>query len=179
MNSLSGTRTEANLMAAFDGESQAMTKYTLFAHKAKKDGYNDIAKIFEATANNERAHAEIWYKLIHNSDIPSTDQNLQNGVDSEYFEWNNMYPEFAKVAKEEGFDNIAWLFEEVAKIEEQHEARYKNLLQDVKQGTVFSKEGDTIWICTNCGHVVVGKTAPTVCPVCKQPQAYYMEKTTN
>ncbi len=177
MKSLSGTKTEANLIAAFAGESQAMTKYTFYSHKAKADGYNEISDIFKETADNERAHAEIWFKYLHDNEIPATMQNLQDGVDGEYFEHSNMYPEFAKVAKEEGFTEIAALFEQVAKIEEQHEMRYKKYLKDVKDGAVFSKDGDRVWICMNCGNVVVGKSAPQNCPVCKHPQAYFKEKT--
>lgn len=176
MKSLSGTKTEANLIAAFSGESQAMTKYTFYANKAKSDGYNEIGNIFQQTADNERAHAQIWFKYLHNNGIPETAQNLQDAEDGECFERSNMYPEFARIAKEEGFTEIADLFEQVAKIEEQHEMRFKKLLQDVKNGTVFSKDGDRLWICMNCGNVVVGKSAPQICPVCKHPQAFFKEK---
>ena len=175
MKSLSGTKTEANLITAYTGESQAHTKYTLFANKAKDDGYNEIAQIFEETANNERAHARLWYKDLHNDEMPTTSDNLSESVDGEYFEWNNMYPEFAKTALEEGFTEIARLFDLVAKVEQQHEARYRRLLTDVKNGKVFAKDGSAIWICMNCGNIVVGKSAPEICPLCKKPQAYFKE----
>lgn len=179
MPDLKGTRTEANLMAAFAGESQARNKYTYFASKAKKEGYQQIAAIFEETAQNEKEHAKIWYKLLKGGDIPSTEQNLKEAADGENYEWTDMYDKFAKEAKEEGFDHIAFLFEEVGKIEKEHEERYLKLLENVKDGLVFSKEGDKIWKCRNCGHIVVGKEAPGVCPVCNHPQAYFEVKAEN
>lgn len=176
---LNGSKTEANLLTAFAGESQANTKYTFYAAKARNDGYNQIAEIFEETANNERAHAEIWFKYLHNNQIPNTEVNLADGAEGENFEWSNMYPEFERVAKEEGFDDIAALFKMVGEIEAEHEKRYKKLLENVKNGLVFSKDGDTIWQCKNCGHIVIGRQAPLVCPVCKQKQAYFEIKKEN
>lgn len=169
---LKGSRTEANLLAAFAGESQARNKYTYYASKAKKDGYVQIAQLFEETANNEKEHAKIWFKLLHDG-IGTTAENLKDAAAGENYEWTDMYPEFAKVAKEEGFDHIAYLFEAVAAIEKHHEERYKKLLENVEGGKVFSKDGDMIWQCANCGHIVVGKKAPEVCPVCAHPQAYF------
>lgn len=175
---LKGSRTEANLMAAFAGESQARNKYTYYASKAKKDGYVQIAKIFEETAANEKEHAKIWFKLLHDG-IGMTPANLDDAAAGENYEWTEMYPEFAKVAKEEGFDHIAYLFEEVAKIEKEHEERYRKLLANVEGGLVFSRDDDRIWQCSNCGHIVVGKKAPEVCPVCAHPQAYFEIKAEN
>lgn len=175
---LKGSRTEANLMTAFAGESQARNKYTYYASKAKKDGYVQIAQIFEETANNEKEHAKIWFKLLHDG-VPSTAENLKDAAAGENYEWTEMYAEFAKVAKEEGFDHIAYLFEEVAKIEKDHEERYKKLLSNVEGNLVFSKDGDMMWICSNCGHVHFGKEAPEVCPVCAHPKAYFMVKAEN
>ena len=179
MPDLKGTKTEANLMAAFAGESQARNKYTYFASKAKKEGYQQIAAIFEETAQNEKEHAKIWYKLLKGGDIPSTADNLKEAADGENYEWTDMYDTFAKEAKEEGFDHIAFLFEEVGKIEKEHEERYLKLLENVKDGLVFSKDGDKIWKCRNCGHIVVGKEAPGVCPVCNHPQSYFEIKAEN
>ena len=179
MPDLKGTKTEANLMAAFAGESQARNKYTYFASKAKKEGYEQIAAIFEETAQNEKEHAKIWYKLLKGGDIPSTADNLKEAADGENYEWTDMYDTFAKEAKEEGFDHIAFLFEEVGKIEKEHEERYLKLLENVKNGLVFSKDGDKIWKCRNCGHIVIGKEAPGVCPVCNHPQAYFEIKAEN
>ncbi len=175
---LKGSRTEANLMTAFAGESQARNKYTYYASKAKKDGYVQIAQIFEETANNEKEHAKIWFKLLHDG-VPSTVENLKDAAAGENYEWTEMYAEFAKVAKEEGFDHIAFLFEEVGKIEKDHEERYKKLLANVEGGLVFSKDGDMMWICSNCGHVHFGKEAPEICPVCAHPKAYFMVKAEN
>ncbi len=177
-NELKGTKTEANLMAAFAGESQARNKYTYYASRAKKDGYVQIANIFEETAANEKEHAKIWFKLLHDG-MPDTITNLKDAADGENYEWTDMYDQFAKDAKAEGFDHIAFLFEEVGKIEKEHEERYRKLLANVEDGLVFSKEGDTVWICSNCGHVVVGKKAPEECPVCNHPQAYFHEKAEN
>ena len=170
---LKGSRTEANLKAAFAGESQARNKYTYYASKAKKDGYEQIAAIFEETALNEKEHAKIWFKLLNGGYIPSTIDNLTDAANGENYEWTDMYPEFAKVAKEEGFDDIAYLFEEVGKIEKEHEERYKKLLENVKDGLVFSKDGDKIWKCRNCGHICIGKEAPEVCPVCNHSQSFF------
>ena len=176
---LKGSRTEANLMTAFAGESQARNKYTYYASKAKKDGYVQIAQIFEETANNEKEHAKIWFKLLHDGGVPTTVENLKDAAAGENYEWTEMYAEFAKVAKEEGFDHIAALFEMVAKIEKDHEERYKKLLANIEGGLVFSRDGDMMWICSNCGHVHIGKEAPEVCPVCAHPKAYFMVKAEN
>ena len=176
---LKGSRTEANLMTAFAGESQARNKYTYYASKAKKDGYVQIAQIFEETANNEKEHAKIWFKLLHDGGVPSTIENLKDAAAGENYEWTEMYAEFAVVAKEEGFDHIAALFEMVAKIEKDHEERYKKLLANIEGGLVFSREGDMMWICSNCGHVHFGKEAPELCPVCAHPKAYFMVKAEN
>jgi rubrerythrin len=177
MTELKGSKTEQNLLAAFAGESQARNKYTYFASKAKKDGYVQISKIFEETANNEKEHAKIWFKLLNG--IGSTTDNLQAAAEGEGFEWTEMYPDFAKTAREEGFEEIAKLFEGVAAIEKLHEARYKKLLEKVKGGIVFSEDGDTIWECANCGHVVIGKKAPDVCPICNHPQSYFFRRAEN
>ena len=159
-------------MAAFAGESQARNKYTFYASKARKDGYVQIAKIFEETAANEKEHAEIWFKLLHDG-IPSTEENLKDAAAGENYEWTDMYAGFAKTAREEGFDHIADLFEGVAKIEKEHEERYLKLVKNLEEGLVFSRDGDVIWQCANCGHIVIGKKAPEVCPVCAHPQAYF------
>ena len=176
---LKGSKTEANLMAAFAGESQARNKYTYYASKAKKDGYEQIAAIFEETANNEKEHAKMWFKELHGGSIPSTLENLADAADGENYEWTDMYSEFAKVAREEGFDRIANLFEGVAAIEKEHEERYRKLIENIDGGLVFSRDGDMIWQCRNCGHIVVGKEAPVVCPVCAHPQAYFEIKKEN
>lgn len=176
---LKGSKTEQNLMTAFAGESQARNKYTYFASKAKKEGYEQIAAIFEETANNEKEHAKIWFKLLNGGEIPTTVDNLQAAADGENYEWTDMYAEFAKTAKEEGFDHIAYLFEGVAKIEKEHEERYKKLLSNINDELVFSSEGDTIWICRNCGHIHIGKKAPNVCPICNHPQSYFERKANN
>ena len=175
---LKGSKTEANLQAAFAGESMATNKYTYFASKAKKDGYQQIAAIFEETAANEREHAKMWYKLI-NGVIDSTLENLGHAAEGENYEWTDMYSEFAKVAREEGFEQIAALFEGVAAIEKEHEERYRRLIANIEQGVVFSKDGDTIWQCRNCGHICIGKEAPEVCPVCAHPQSYFQVKAEN
>lgn len=176
---LKGTKTEANLQAAFAGESQARNKYTYFASKAKKDGYVQIAAIFEETANNEKEHAKLWYKLLNGGSIGSTVENLKEAAGGENYEWTDMYDNFAKEAREEGFEEIAKLFEGVAAIEKEHEERYRKLLENVEKELVFSKDGDVIWQCTNCGHICVGKKAPEVCPVCAHPQAYFQVKPEN
>ena len=173
MKDLKGTKTEANLRAAFAGESEARNKYTYYASQAKKDGYEQIAELFTETANNEKEHAKIWFKLLHGGAVPSTEQNLLDAAEGENYEWTDMYAGFAKDAKEEGFLEIAALFEMVGAIEKEHEARYRKLLENVKGGLVFSRDGDMIWQCANCGHIHVGKQAPQVCPVCKHPQAYF------
>ena len=171
MAELKGSKTEKNLMAAFAGESQARNKYTYYASKAKKDGFVQIANIFEETANNEKEHAKIWFKLLHGGSIPDTAENLEDAANGENYEWTDMYAGFAKEAREEGFDEIADLFLMVAAIEKEHEERYRTLLLNVKIEMVFSKDGDAIWQCSNCGHIVIGQKAPDVCPVCKHPQA--------
>ena len=177
MKDLKGTKTEKNLWEAFAGESQARNKYTYFASKAKKDGYVQISKIFEETAANEKEHAEIWFKLLNG--IGSTAENLKSAADGENYEWTDMYDQMAKDAKEEGFDHIAFLFEQVGKIEKEHEERYRKLLANVEGGLVFSRDGDMIWQCSNCGHIHVGKQAPEVCPVCVHPKAYFQIKAEN
>lgn len=176
---LKGSKTEKNLMDAFAGESQARNKYTYFASKARKDGYEQIAEIFEETANNEKEHAKLWFKLLNNNSIPSTVENLKSAAEGENFEWTDMYDRMAKEAREEGFVRIANLFESVGKIEKEHEARYKKLLENVENGLVFSKEEDKIWVCRNCGHIVIGKNAPEVCPVCSHPKAFFEIKEEN
>ncbi len=178
MSNLKDTKTEQNLMTAFAGESQARNKYTYYASKAKKDGYVQISKIFEETANNEKEHAKIWFKLLHDG-MPDTMTNLIDAAEGENYEWTDMYATFAKEAKEEGFDDIAALFEMVAKIEKEHEERYRKLISNIEGGLVFSREGDMIWECSNCGHINIGKKAPEVCPVCAHPQSYFMIKATN
>ena len=177
MKDLKGTKTEKNLWEAFAGESQARNKYTYFASKAKKDGYVQIAKIFEETAANEKEHAEIWFKLL--GGIGSTAENLKSAAEGENYEWTDMYASMAKDAREEGFDHIAFLFDEVGKIEKEHEERYLKLLANVEGGLVFSRDGDMIWQCSNCGHIHIGKKAPQMCPVCAHPQAYFEIKKEN
>ena len=177
MKELKGSKTEQNLWTAFAGESQARNKYTYFASKAKKDGYVQISKIFEETAANEKEHAEIWFKLLDG--IGSTPENLKAAAEGENYEWTDMYATMAKEAKEEGFDHIAFLFSEVAKIEKEHEERYLKLLANIEGGLVFSRDGDMIWQCSNCGHIVVGKQAPEMCPVCAHPKAYFQLKAEN
>ena len=176
---LKGTKTEQNLMTAFAGESQARNKYTYFASKAKKEGYEQIAAIFQETADNEKEHAKMWFKLLNGGEIGSTAENLKAAADGENYEWTDMYAEFAKTAKEEGLDRIAYLFEEVGKIEKEHEERYLKLLENVKDGKVFDAGEVKIWKCRNCGHIVVGTKAPEVCPVCAHPKAYFEIKAEN
>ena len=178
MPELKGSKTEANLMTAFAGESQARNKYTYYASKAKKDGYVQIAAIFEETANNEKEHAKMWFKLLHGG-IGDTVDNLKDAAAGENYEWTDMYAGFAKTAREEGFDHIADLFEGVAKNEKEHEERYLKLVKNLEEGLVFSRDGDVIWQCANCGHIVIGKKAPEVCPVCAHPQAYFQIKAEN
>lgn len=176
---LKGSKTEANLMAAFAGESQARNKYTYYASKAKKEGYEQIAALFQETADNEKEHAKMWFKLLQGGQIKSTVENLKDAAAGENYEWTDMYAGFAKVAKEEGFDRIAYLFEEVGKIEKEHEARYLKLLDNVENELVFSKDGEKIWKCRNCGHICIGKEAPKVCPVCEHPQSFFEIKAEN
>ena len=176
---LKGSKTEANLKEAFAGESQARNKYSYFASRAKKDGYVQISKIFEETANNEKEHAKIWFKLLNGGSVSSTEENLEAAANGENFEWTDMYARFAKEAREEGFGDIATLFEEVAKIEKEHEERYKSLLKSVREQKVFERENQISWICSNCGHVHTGNKAPEICPVCAHPQAYFEEKANN
>ena len=176
---LKGTKTEKNLMAAFAGESEARNKDTYYASKAKKDGYVQIAALFEETAANEKEHAKIWFKLLHDGAVGPTAENLEDAAQGENYEWTDMYPSFAKEAREEGFEQIAALFEAVAAIEKEHEERYRKLLANVQGGLVFSRDEDQIWQCSNCGHIVVGKKAPEVCPVCAHPQSYFQIKAEN
>ena len=174
---LKGSKTEQNLRTAFAGESQARNKYTYFASKAKKEGFVQIANIFTETADNEKEHAKIWFKLLNG--IGSTAENLLAAAEGENYEWTDMYAQFAREAREEGFEDIAKLFEGVGAIEKEHEERYRKLLANLKDGLVFSRDGDTIWQCANCGHIVIGKQAPEVCPVCNHPQAYFQIKAEN
>ena len=175
---LKGSKTEENLLAAFAGESEARNKYTYYASKARKEGYVQIANIFEETAANEKEHAKMWFKLLKGG-IGTTAENLADAAAGENYEWTDMYATFAKEAREEGFDEIATLFEGVAAIEKEHEERYKKVLENVEKGLVFSKDGDTIWQCSNCGHICIGKQAPEVCPVCAHPQSYFQVKAEN
>ncbi len=176
---LKGSKTEKNLMEAFAGESQARNKYTYFASKAKKEGYEQIAAIFQETADNEKEHAKLWFKLLNNGEVPNTVENLKAAAEGENFEWTDMYERMAKEAKEEGFDRIAYLFEAVGKIEKEHEERYKKLLENIENDTVFSAGEVKIWKCRNCGHIVVGTKAPEVCPVCSHSKAYFEIKAEN
>lgn len=169
---LKGSKTEQNLMTAFAGESQAHTKYKYYASRAKKDGYEQIAAIFEETANNEKEHAKIWFKQLHGGSIPETLVNLEDAANGENYEWTDMYKEFAQTAKEEGFDHLAYLFEAVGKIEKEHEERYLTLLQNIKDEKVFKKDKEKMWICRNCGHVYFGDEALDICPVCEHPQSF-------
>ena len=176
---LKGSRTEENLRTAFAGESQAHTKYLYYASKASKDGYVQIGKMFEETARNEKEHAKIWFKLLHGGGVPSTEENLADAAAGENYEWTDMYAGFAKTAREEGFDEIAFLFEKVGAIEKTHEERYRKLLKNIQDDVVFSRDGDVIWECSNCGHIVIGKKAPEVCPVCNHPKSYFQIKAQN
>ena len=176
---LKGSKTYENLLTAFAGESQARNKYTYYASKAKKDGYEQIAAIFEETANQEKEHAKMWFKELHGGSISDTVENLKDAADGENYEWTDMYSEFARIAEEEGFDSIAKKFRGVAEIEKMHEERYRKLITNIEEGLVFSREGDTIWQCRNCGHIVIGKKAPLVCPVCAHPQSYFEIKKEN
>ena len=176
---LKGSKTEKNLLAAFAGESQARNKYTYYASKAAKEGYQQIAYIFEESAENEKEHAKIWFKILHGDNVPGTLENLKNAAGGENFEYTQMYPEFAKEAKEEGFTKIAALFELVAKIEKEHEQRYLKLIENLENGSVFAKASKVRWICTNCGHEIEAEKAPEICPVCSHPKAYFEVKCEN
>ena len=176
---LKGSKTEQNLMTAFAGESQARNKYNYYASQAKKDGYEQIAAIFEETANNEKEHAKLWFKQLNGGSIPSTIENLKDAANGENYEWTEMYKTFAEVAHEEGFEEIAFLFEKVAEIEKHHEERYLTLVDAVENNTVFHKEQEVIWVCRNCGHVYYGKDALKLCPVCKHPESYMELRSTN
>ena len=175
---LKGSQTEKNLQAAFAGESQARNKYTYYASKARKEGMNLVANIFEETAGNEKEHAKIWFKLLHDG-MPSTEENLLDAAEGENYELTDMYAGFAETARAEGFTKIAALFTEVGKIEKEHEERYRALLASVKEGTMFAKENEVVWVCSNCGHIHVGPKAPEVCPVCEHPKAYFMMRVQN
>ena len=173
MSNLKGSKTEENLLTAFAGESMARNKYTFYASQAKKEGYEQIANIFLETANNEKEHAKIWFKLLHEGKIGDTMTNLKDAAAGEHDEWTDMYARFAQVAREEGFNRIATLFDMVGKIEKHHEERYLQLVQNIEEGKVFERQGEEAWICLNCGHIHYGKKAPTACPVCAHPQAYF------
>ena len=176
---LNGSKTMNNLLAAFAGESQAHTKYLYYAAKAKENGFEQIVAIFEETANNEKEHAEIWFKLINGGKMPETLNNLGDAAAGENYEWTDMYAGFAQTAKEEGFDHIAYLFEHVAQIEKEHENRYRKLIENINDGLVFSRDGDRIWQCRNCGHIFIGKAAPDICPVCSHNRGYFQIKPEN
>ena len=176
---LKGSKTEANLQAAFAGESQAHTKYQYYASKAKKDGYEQIAALFQETSHNEKEHAKLWFKYLHGGDVPDTLDNLNDAAAGENYEWTDMYDGFAKTAEEEGFTEIAARFRRVAAIEKLHEERYRKLIDNIETGKVFSRDGDAIWVCRNCGHVVIGPKAPEVCPVCNHPKSFFELKADN
>lgn len=176
---LKGSKTEQNLMTAFAGESQARVKYSYYSSKAREDGFQQIGDIFEETSHNEREHAKLWFKLLHGGDIPATEVNLKDAAAGEHYEWTDMYAGFAKTAKEEGFAKIAYLFEEVAKIEKEHEERYLKLLDNVKEQKVFKREQKVVWQCANCGHIHFGEMVPEVCPVCEHPKAYFQIREMN
>ena len=176
---LKGSKTEKNLMTAFAGESQACVKYQYYASQAKKDGYVKIQNIFTETSNNEKEHAKLWFKALHGGKVPTTTENLKDAAAGENYEWTDMYATMAKEAREEGFDDIAALFEGVGAIEKHHEERYLKLLQNIEEGTVFEHEGEEAWICLNCGHIHYGKKAPKACPVCAHPQAYFQQEAKN
>jgi len=173
MKTLKGTKTEQNLMTAFAGESQAHTKYLYYASRAKKDGYEQMSAIFAETAGNEKEHAKLWFKLLHGGGIPDTMTNLLDAAAGENYEWTDMYAEFAKTAREEGFDEIAVIMEGVAAVEKEHEERYRKLAENIEKGVVFVRDGEVAWKCRNCGHIHIGSDAPTVCPVCAHPQAHF------
>ena len=179
MANLKGTKTEKNLMEAFAGESQARNKYTYFASKAKKDGYEQIAAIFEETAGNEKEHAKLWFKLLCGGDVPSTTDNLKAAASGENDEWTSMYKRMAEEARGEGFNDIAAQFEAVGKIEKDHEERYLKLLKNINDGTVFARKEKIFWICRNCGHIADSNNAPEKCPVCSHPKSYFEQKAVN
>lgn len=179
MAELKDSKTWKNLQTAFAGESQAHTKYLYYASKARKEGYVQIGDLFEATAKNEKEHAKIWFKFLHGGSVPETTENLLDAATGENFEWTDMYDGFAKTAEEEGFSDIAFLFKKVGAIEKEHEERYRKLLSNIKEGIVFSRDGDAIWECSNCGHIVIGPKAPELCPVCKHPKSYFMLRAEN
>lgn len=179
MPQLKGSKTEANLLAAFAGESQAFSKYTYYAEKARKDGYIQIADIFEETAKNEHEHSKIWFKLLHDNIPTSTIENLKDAASGENYEWTDMYAGFAETARKEGFNDIAFLFDGVRQIEKEHEKRYLKLIENIDGGLIFSRDNDMIWQCSNCGHIHIGKQAPQICPVCSHPQAYFQIKAEN
>lgn len=179
MKDLKSTKTQANLMAAFAGESQARNKYTYYAEKAEKDGFIQIAEIFRETADNEKEHAEIWFKLLGGGELGDTASNLKDAAEGENYEWTDMYPNFAEEARQEGFDHIAYLFDAVAEIEKEHEQRFRKLLENVENGLVFSRDEDKIWVCANCGNIIIGKEVPNQCPVCKHPKGYFKIKAEN
>lgn len=176
---LKGSKTEANLAAAFAGESQARNKYTYYASKAKKEGYEQIAAIFEETADNEKEHAKLWFKLLHDNDVPDTVTNLTDAAAGEHYEWTEMYKEFADTAEQEGFSSIAKTMRLIASVEKAHEERYRKLLDNLKEDAVFKCDDETVWVCRNCGYIYVGKEAPKVCPACKHPQAYFERRANN
>lgn len=173
MKELKGTKTEANLMTAFSGESQARNKYTYYAEKARENGYEQIAAIFTETANNEKEHARLWFELLRGKTDYITTDDLRDAADGENYEWTDMYKSFAQDARAEGFDHIAYLFDRVAEIEKEHEQRYRKLLENIENGLTFSRDGDRLWICRNCGHIHIGHAAPAMCPVCMHPKAYF------
>jgi rubrerythrin len=179
MAELKGSKTEENLKTAFAGESQAHTKYLYYASKAEKEGYVQVGALFRETALNEKEHAKIWFKLLHGDEVPATTENLKDAANGENYEWTDMYAGFAKTAREEGFNAVAALFEGVAKIEKEHEERYRKLLANIEGSLVFSRDGDQVWQCSNCGHIVIGKKAPELCPVCKHPKAYFQIRAQN
>ena len=179
MKELKGTKTEKNLMEAFAGESQAHTKYLYYASKAKKDGYVQISNLFTETALNEKEHAKLWFKYLHGGEVPATTQNLEDAANGENFEWTDMYERMAKEAEDEGFEEIAEKMRMVGAIEKHHEERYRQLLKNINDEIVFSREGDVIWQCSNCGHIVIGKKAPQICPVCNHPQSYFQIEARN
>lgn len=179
MKELKGTKTEKNLQDAFAGESMARNKYTYYASKARKEGYEQIAALFEETAHNEKEHAKLWFKLLHDNDVPDTMTNLRDAAEGENYEWTDMYERMAQEADEEGFKEIAARFRAVGAIERHHEERYRRLLRNIEEGIVFSREGDAVWICRNCGHIVVGKKAPEICPVCNHSKSFFEIEATN
>lgn len=176
---LKGSKTEQNLWTAFAGESQARNKYDFYAKQAKKEGYEQISAIFEETSGNEKEHAKLWFKILHDGKVPNTVANLYDAAAGENYEWTDMYENMAKVAREEGFEDIAFLMDGVAKVEKEHEERYRTLVKNIEEGKVFLKDNIVVWKCRNCGHIHIGEYAPDVCPVCDHPQAYFEEKAEN